>query len=100
MMVKGFFLNLLNPFVLILWVGYLASVSHICNSSREVVAMLSGTLGTIFMLDVSKSLAANRIKKFITHKLLKWVHYIMAIALIISGIILFYNVITGKAASA
>lgn len=100
MMVKGFFLNLLNPFVLLLWVGYLASVSHICNSRREVLVMLIATLGTVFFLDVSKSLAANRIKKLITHKLLKWVHYIMAIALIVSGIILFYNVITGKAASA
>lgn len=100
MVVKGFFLNLLNPFVLLLWVGYLASVSHICNSSREVVVMLAATLGTVFTLDVSKSLAANRIKKFITRKLLKWVHYIMAIALIVSALILFYNVITGKAASA
>ena len=96
MFVKGFFLNLLNPFVLFLWVGYLATVSHICNSSREIAVMFIGTLGTIFTLDVSKSLAANRIRKLITHKLLKWVHYIMALALIVCGIILLYNVLSGK----
>jgi threonine/homoserine/homoserine lactone efflux protein len=99
MFVKGFFLNLLNPFVLIVWIGYIAAASHY-NNYRDTLAMFIGTLGTVFTLDVSKSLAANRIKKFITPALMKWVHYIMAIALIVSGIILLYDVLTGKGSSA
>lgn len=98
--VKGFFLNLLNPFVLVVWVTYLATASKMCNNREEVAVMLLATLGTVFSFDVTKSLAANRIRKFITHKLLKWVHYIMAIALIVCGIILLYDVLTGKGGAA
>ena len=99
MFVKGFFLNLLNPLVLLFWVGWLATVSHY-NNREDMVALFVGTLGTVFTMDVLKSLAANRLKKLITHKLLKWVHYIMGIALIISAIVLIYDVLSGKGASA
>lgn len=97
--VKGFFLNLLNPFVLLVWIGYIAAASHY-SSYRDTLAMFIGTLGTVFALDVSKSLAASRIKKLFTPKLMKWVHYIMAIALIVSGVILLYDVLSGKAGGA
>lgn len=99
MFVKGFFLNLLNPFVLLVWVTWLATVSQYTNK-EDMAALFVGTLGAVFSGDVLKSLAANRIKKLITPKLLKWIHYIMGIALIVSGIILLYDVITGKGASA
>jgi len=97
--VKGFFLNLLNPFVLLVWIGYIAAASHY-SSYRDTLAMFIGTLGTVFTLDVSKSLAASRIKRLVTPKLMKWVHYIMAIALIVSGVILLYDVLTGKSGGA
>ena len=99
MVVKGFFLNLLNPFVLLLWVGCLATISHYTNP-KDIVPMLTATFGTVFTVDVLKSLAANRFKKFITPAVLKWVHYIMAIALIIGALVLIYDLITGKGGAA
>jgi threonine/homoserine/homoserine lactone efflux protein len=99
MFAKGFVLNLLNPFVLLVWVGWLTTVSHY-SSKEDIAAMMIGTLGTVFAGDVLKSLVANRIRAFITHTLLKWIHYIMAIALIVSGIILLYDVLTGHGGAA
>ncbi|HXB12213.1 MAG TPA: LysE family transporter [Bacteroidia bacterium] len=99
MFVKGFFLNLLNPFVLLFWVGWLATVSHYTDS-KQIVPLFIGTFGTVFTVDVLKSFGANRIKKLITPKLLKWIHLIMGLALIIAGIVLLYDVFSGKAGSA
>jgi threonine/homoserine/homoserine lactone efflux protein len=94
MLVKGFFLNILNPMVLLVWITWVTTVSHF-TEAKDMIAMGIGTLGTIFSFDVLKALAANRIKRFITPKLLKWIHYIMAIALIVCGIILLIDVLTG-----
>ncbi len=99
MFIKGFFLNLLNPLVLLFWVGWLATVAQY-SRRQDMIALFVGTLGTVFTMDVLKSLLANRLKKLITHRLLKWVHYIMAIALIISGIVLMYDLLSGKTGGA
>lgn len=100
MLVKGFVLNLLNPFVLFIWLGVMTSVSSKYNTKEELLFFFAGTLGTILILDVLKSLAANRVKKLLTHKLLVFIHFVMAIALIISGIVLLIDVFSGKSVSA
>jgi threonine/homoserine/homoserine lactone efflux protein len=96
MLVKGFFLNLLNPFVLFMWILWMSTVSSRYNTKEEILSFFAGTLGIIFLLDLLKSLAANRLKKILTHKLMIIIHYIMAIALIISGGVLLYNVFFSK----
>jgi threonine/homoserine/homoserine lactone efflux protein len=99
MLVKGFFLNLLNPFVLLFWVGWLATVSHYTNP-KDIVPLFIGTFGTVFAFDVLKSLAANRLKKLITPAVLRWIHLIMGFALIVAGLVLIYDLITGKGGAA
>lgn len=96
MLAKGFVLNILNPFVLFLWITWMTNVSSHYNTSREILSFSAGTLGMIFFLDLLKSLAANRLKKILTHKLMLFIHYIMVIALIISGIVLLYMTIYVK----
>lgn len=98
--VKGFFLNLFNPSVLFFWITCVTAASSQYNTRKEALAFFIGTLGTVFATDVLKSLVANRIKKLLTHKLMKWIHYIMGIALIVSGFVLLYQVIAGKGLSA
>jgi len=97
MFIKGFFLNLLNPFVLFTWILYVSTVSSRYNTKEEILSFFAGTLGVILLLDMLKSLAANRLKKILTYKLMRIVHYIMAIALIVCGGVLLYNVFFGKA---
>ncbi len=100
MFVKGFFLNLLNPFVLFMWILWVSTVSSRYNSKEEVLAFFAGTLGVILTMDLLKSVVANRLKKILTFKVMRVVHYVMAIALIICGIVLVINVLSGKSATA
>lgn len=100
MLAKGFLLNLLNPFVFFMWIASVTSVSSRYNTKEDLLSFFAGTLGFILILDLLKSLAANRLKKILTHKLMLVIHYIMAVALIISGIVLLYDVLTGKSVSA
>jgi threonine/homoserine/homoserine lactone efflux protein len=100
MLAKGFILNILNPFVLFIWIIWMSNVSSHYSTKEEILFFSAGTLGMILLLDLLKSLAANRLKKILTHRLMLIIHYIMAIALIISGIVLLYDVLTGKSVSA
>lgn len=100
MFAKGFILNILNPFVLFIWIIWMSNVSSHYSTKQELLSFSAGTLGMIFFLDLLKSLAANRLKKILTHKLMLIIHYIMAIALIISGIVLLYDVFSGKSVNA
>ncbi len=97
MLAKGFALNLLNPMVLFMWIGVMANVSTHYTAKEDILIFFAGTLGMILVLDVLKALAANRLKKLLTHKLMVFIHFVMAIALIISGIVLLYDVFSGKA---
>ncbi len=100
MFAKGFLLNILNPFVLFMWILWMSNVSSHYNTRQEILTFFAGTLGMIFILDLLKALAANRLKKILTDKLMHIIHYIMAVALIVSGIVLLYDVLTGKSVSA
>lgn len=100
MLAKGFLLNVLNPIVLFMWIGVMANVSSRYSTKEDILFFFAGTLGTIFILDLLKSLAANRLKKILTHKIMLFIHYVMGIALIISAIVLLYDVYSGKGASA
>jgi len=100
MFVKGFLLNIVNPIVLFMWILWMSNVSSHYNTKEEILSFSAGTLGMILLLDLLKSLGANRLKKILTHKLMLIIHYIMAIALIISGIVLLYDVLYGKGVSA
>ncbi len=91
MIVKGFALNILNPFVLFMWIAWMTTVSSQYGSGEEILSFSAGTLLMILVLDLLKSLAANRLTKILTHKVMMVIHYIMAIALIICGIVLLYK---------
>lgn len=99
MLAKGFLLNLLNPMVLFMWIGVMANVHHVYITRSDVLLFFAGTLGTIFVLDILKSLGANSLKRILTHNIMLLIHYVMAIALIVCGVVLLYNVFSGKSAS-
>ena len=100
MFVKGFFLNLFNPSVLFAWITIVAATRSKYSSNQEALAFFIGALGTVLATDILKSLAANRVKKLLTHKLMKGIHYLMGIALIICGIVLLVELLHGSALKA
>lgn len=100
MVIKGFFLNILNPFVLLFWIALMSGVHSHYPSMHEVLSFFAGMLGMVLAMDIAKSYSATRIKKMLTPALLKAIHYIMGVALIVCGLILLYDVFIAKSVSA
>lgn len=88
---KGYFMNIANPFLIFFW---LASISWVKTNAPEgnllnfAISFFSGTLIVIFSMDLLKSFIANRIKKYLTIRLLFWINKTVGIALVVFGLVL------------
>ena len=94
--VKGFFLNILNPFIFIFWltaVGWVSARAEEGKLLNYVIVFFSGSLITIFSLDLLKSFIGNKIKKYLRPRNQLWTNRIVGISLIIFGIVLMIRVI-------
>jgi threonine/homoserine/homoserine lactone efflux protein len=93
-MVKGFIMNILNPFVILFWVGAVTLVSSKYDfSTTNVVIFFSATLFVVFASDIIKAFVANRIREYLRPRVLLFVNRVAAAFLIIFGLILIYRVI-------
>lgn len=91
---KGFIMNLLNPFVLFLWIGAITLASNkLDKDPLNVIIFFIATLSTVLGTDILKSLAAGKIKNYLNDKTIWKVNMIAGIILIISGIILIIRVV-------
>ncbi|MBL7882840.1 MAG: LysE family transporter [Bacteroidia bacterium] len=89
---KGFFLNLLNPAVWLLWLGNVTAVSQTFNYSKVKMFIYFGiTLGLVLTVEIFKSSLASKIKKYLTDKLMRYINYTTGALLISFGLILIYN---------
>ncbi len=90
---KGFFLNVANPFIWIFWMGAMIAVS--ANYQKEesaILLMFTITLLTVLSSDILKSFLAGKLKPLITSKLLTTINRIAGIGLILFGISLVLRV--------
>lgn len=90
---KGFFLNLLNPVVIGLWMACVVTVSS--NKEYEFIHILLFfiiSLATVFFTDVLKAYSANKISNYLSEKVLRIVSIIAGVILMISGLIMIYRV--------
>jgi threonine/homoserine/homoserine lactone efflux protein len=86
---KGFFLNVANPFIWIFWMGTMIAItSNYEQNEVAILTMFATTLITVFISDVLKSYAAGKLKSLLTYGLLTWINRIAGIGLIIFGIVL------------
>jgi threonine/homoserine/homoserine lactone efflux protein len=91
---KGFFMNIFNPFLLLFWLGVMSLVSTKYGiPSREIFVFFSGTIAAVFTTDLFKCFLANRIKKYLSIRLLTWINRIVGVALMGSGIGLIIRVV-------
>jgi threonine/homoserine/homoserine lactone efflux protein len=93
---KGFFLNIANPFVLLTWLAAMVWVKAQAEPGKLLnysVIFFSGTLVTIFGTDVLKSFVGNKIKKYLRPRIQLRVSHLTGILLVISGIVLMVRVI-------
>lgn len=89
---KGFFLNILNPFVIVFWVGSVSVVSSKYDFPLLIIAFFSGTLLTAFTTDILKSLIALKIRHILKPQLVIIINRIAGIVLILFGMSLIYRV--------
>ena len=92
MLLKGFFLNLFNPTVWLLWLANVTAISTtLQNSMFKMIVFFSIVLGAVLFVELFKVKLAGKIKHYLTDKIMTIVNYITGSALIIFGLILIYN---------
>jgi len=92
--IKGFILNLANPFVWLFWIGVVvsATASYQANTYK-LVLFFSSALGVVFLSDIFKVFAASKLKQFLTDKFLITINKIAGIALFGFGTFLIFRTI-------
>jgi len=92
MILKGFFLNCLNPAVWLLWLGNVTAVSKTLSYSIPYMLLyFSITLGLVLMVELGKVSVANKLKQILTAKTMRAVNIITGTLLVIFGVVLIYN---------
>jgi threonine/homoserine/homoserine lactone efflux protein len=90
--VKGFFLNFLNPAVFLLWILYVGVVSSDKDFTQMHIAIFfMVTLSTVFVADTLKAYYANKISKYLSDKVLHFFNILLGLILFITGLMFLYN---------
>jgi threonine/homoserine/homoserine lactone efflux protein len=91
---KGYFLNIMNPFVWFFWISAMVGVSSTYAGDKHgIVIFFIGTLSTVFGSDVLKVFIANRIKEHLNANILVRVNHFVGLLLIAFGIFLIIRAI-------
>lgn len=91
-LLKGFFLNSLNPSVWLLWLTNVTAVSKTLDYNIYSMLFYFGvTLGGILLIEFAKAYAANKLKKILTLKIMQTVNLTTGVLLIIFGVVLIYE---------
>lgn len=81
---KGFFLNGVNPFVLFFWIGIVSKVSiDFEYSSNQALGFFIALVGTVFIVDVLKSHFATKLREIVTVRFMKIMNRVVGMALIL-----------------
>ena len=92
MLLKGFFLNSLNPAVWLLWLGNVTAVGKTMTYSViKMIVYFSITLGLVLLVELGKVSAANKLKQVLTPQKMYIVNIITGLLLVIFGLVLTYN---------
>lgn len=87
-LLKGYFLNLLNPFVWIIWITAMSLISNYDYDTYDVLLFFIGTLSTILGTDILKVVIANTIKRYLRPAIVTRINHVVGILLIGFGIFL------------
>ncbi len=91
-MLKGFFMNILNPFLLIFWLGVMSFVSaRFGVGTKEVVVFFTAAITMVFLTDTVKCLIASHIGRYLNISVLIWVNRIVGFSLMAFGVIMFFR---------
>ncbi len=92
MVLKGFFLNLFNPSVWLLWLTNVGLTSKTVGYSIiKMLIFFILVLAAVFAVELFKVKLSGKIKHYLTTRVMNIVNYITGTALIIFGSLLIYN---------
>ncbi len=93
LMVKGFLMNIANPFLVLFWIAATSRLVAWVNTyapdekiTNYAILFFSGAILVIFGMDLLKSYVGIRIKKYLTIRLLFWVNKIVGITFAAFGV--------------
>ncbi|MFT7382165.1 MAG: threonine/homoserine/homoserine lactone efflux protein [Roseivirga sp.] len=93
---KGFFLNGINPFVLFFWISIVSKVSiDFEYSDNQALGFFVALVLTVFIVDVLKSHFATKLREIVTARFMKIMNRIVGIALILFALRLLNFVLDG-----
>lgn len=89
-MLKGYFLNVANPYVWLIWMTITVGVTSDYGDENIISATLffSGTLLMILFTDVLKAYVAKKIKTFLNEKNVRRLNKVVGILLFFFGVVL------------
>ncbi|MDA8930915.1 LysE family translocator [Bacteroidia bacterium] len=88
-LLQGFLVNGVNPFVFIVWIGFI-TVGKNSYTNAELYLFLGSILVGIFLTDIAKSFLAHRIKPYLKPYYLKKAYQIIGFILIGFAVRLIY----------
>lgn len=92
MMIKGFFLNLFNPTVWLLWLANVTAISKTLDYSIiKMLLFFTCVLTLVLLVELFKVKLAGKIKHLLTDKIMNAVNYATGTALVLLGILLIYH---------
>ncbi len=92
--VKGFFLNIANPFLIIFWMGIMSYVTtNYGVGNKNVFMFFTGTMLMVFSADLFKSYVGNKIKMYMKPWLMGWFNKAVGVVLMVSGVVLISRVL-------
>lgn len=92
---KGFLLNVFNPFTIFLWIGIISTILIEKElTSGNAVTFFSGIIGTIVVTDLLKIVLSKRIRNIIRPRHLIWIRKGTGLALLGFGVFLAIRTMT------
>jgi threonine/homoserine/homoserine lactone efflux protein len=93
LVVRGFLLNILNPFTLVYWLGLSTWVSALPTFEQtDDLAFFGGTLSAVLFTDLLKSYLARQLRPWLSLGRIRWLNRITGMVLIGFGISLLIQV--------
>lgn len=93
LLIKGFFLNMFNPFVWIFWIATTTAISskYEFNISR-IIIFFSSALIMVIATDLLKTFVADKIKRMLNARMLLNIRHVSGGLLMVFGMYLIYKV--------
>jgi threonine/homoserine/homoserine lactone efflux protein len=84
---NGFFINLLNPSVVIFWLGTVAvAITQLNLTGHKAFIYFASTMGVVAIVDVTKAWFAFRLSHFLNPRILRHIYVVSGVIMIGLGV--------------